>query len=70
MNDIARTLGGVLGGGLVVIVLFSIFMLFVGYPLIAFSVLRRLRGIQAEFSRLNETLAGKMTIAKTGPLGI
>jgi hypothetical protein len=70
VSNLATLFGSAIGIGLVVVVLFMVFMVTIGYPLIAFRALRRLHGIQTEFQRLNEALSSKVTITKTGPLGL
>ena len=63
----------VLGG---LIATWWLFMLLVGitigvaWPLMVFSIMRNIKGIRGELRQLNETLGSKMTITKSGPLGL
>lgn len=39
-------------------------------PIMALSVTRNIRGIRVQLETLNDTLGSKMTITKSGPLGL
>ena len=68
-RNIIQLLGslGVVAG---MVVFFSALLLGFTWPLMAFFALRHLKHIRLEFEKLNETLGSKVTITKSGPLGI
>lgn len=70
MNDLLHAIGASLGGLMLFGALFSGAMVVFGFPILAFRGVRHLRHISEELARLNETLTSKITITKSGPLGL
>lgn len=49
---------------------FAVFMLVLGYPILAYRAVRQLSTIRTELEKLNGTLESKISVTKTGPLGL
>jgi len=46
------------------------FALSISLPWLAFSITRHVKGIHRELEQLNQTIAGKVTFTRSGPLGL
>lgn len=68
--DSAAAIGNVLGTGFGVLLLLTVFAVVWSLPFMAISAARNIKKIRIELERLNETLSSKMTITKSGPLGL
>lgn len=65
MQELIKLAAGTLAGGFVGFVVFTWFMLFLGYPFMAFLALRHAKGIRSELAQLNETLASRLSLDRT-----
>lgn len=70
MDSSIGAVTALLGTGMVIGAAFMVFMVVIGYPLIAISAVRRLRDIHGELQRLNDTIVPRASGSKSGPMGI
>jgi len=69
----AHAIGGLIGTWLAVVWQLAVmlgFLLTFVLPIMAWSVTKNIRGIRIQLETLNDTLGSKMTISKSGPLGL
>ncbi|MGH2667513.1 MAG: hypothetical protein ACRDH5_00045 [bacterium] len=70
MGDLVATILGTSIGGAIGLLWIAGFVLYLGLPLMAFSVMRNIKGIRVELERLNRSADPKAPTARAGPLGL
>lgn len=70
MNSAANLLGQGIGGVLLIVLVFCFFIIVIGWPILVVMTMLSIRKIANQLERLANTVESKMTITRSGPLGL